>query len=137
MEKKFIDFALHMELSDLIFDHHMKSYMTLNMVIIGIQFIGLIFSVITRLLFNLKFSTYMCVVNLVLCVIVVINNLIHEHTWKKAKKRAETIYKGIEYLCTDDLESEEGQLKYHHFMKALVPNGYHAKHMANSNKNDV
>ena len=132
IEKKFLNFALYTELSDLIFEHHMKSYMNLNIIIISIQFIALFISLFTQIFWNLSFSKYLMVVNIVLCVIVVINNMIHNLTWKKAKERAEKIYAGIDYLCA---ESEtEAELKYHKFMKLLVPTGCHGKHIANSSK---
>lgn len=132
--KTFSRFALQMEISDMIFNQHMKSYMTLNICIITLQFILLFTSLALDIFFDLHFSKIICAVNIFLCIVVVLNNAIHNYTWKKAKKRAETIYKGIEYLCCDDLESEEGQRLYSRFMTALVPTGYHAKHMADSNK---
>lgn len=132
IEKKFLNFALYTELSDLIFEHHMKSYMGLNIIIISIQFIALFISIFTQIFWDLSFSKYLMVVNIVLCAIVVINNILHNLTWKKAKERAEKIYAGIDYLCS---ESEtESELKYRRFMQLLVPTGYHGKHMANSSK---
>lgn len=132
--KTFTEFALKMELSDLIFEHHMKSYMTLNLCIITLQFILLFLGLSLDIFFDLHFSKIVCVVNVVLCIVVISNNIIHNITWKKARRRADKINKGIDYLCCNDLNSDEGQLLYHRFMAALVPTGCHAKHMKDSNK---
>ena len=135
MEKQFVEFSLQMEISDMIFNQHMKSYMPLNLAIITLQFIMLFVALALDIFFDLHASRAVCLTNIILCIVVIINNLIHQHTWKKARRRAKTIYKGISYLCCDDLNSEHGQELYNRYMAALVPTGYHAKHMKDSNKN--
>ena len=77
-----------MEMSDIIFEQHMKSYMTLNIVIIVVQFILLFMALILEAIFNTQYIIrLMAGINISLCALVACNNYIHNKTWEKAKER--------------------------------------------------
>ena len=81
-------FIIHMEMSDIIFEQHMKSYMTLNIVIIVVQFILLFMALILEAIFNTQYIIrLMAGINISLCALVACNNYIHNKTWEKAKER--------------------------------------------------
>ena len=122
------------ELSDLIFNQHMKSYMPLNIIMLSMQTIILVTTTIVDAFTELHLSRYGCVINLVLCLVVIANNVIHSYTWKKSKERAELINTGIDILENTN-ESEELEEKFIEVAKTICPSLYFNK--ANSNKNKV
>ena len=122
------------ELYDLIFNPHMKSYMPLNIIMLSIQTVILITTTIIDVFTELHLSGYGCVINLTLCLMIVANNMIHSHTWKKAKERAKLIDTGIDILENIN-ESEELEEKFIEVAKTICPSLYFNK--ANSHKNKV
>ena len=100
-------------LSDLIFEHHMVSMNRINMVVIGTQFVLVCMNLICLLL-GIHISTITAAINIVLLLVVCVNNLVHNYTWKQAKERAELIDKLILYLCLNDRKEiiQELEQKY-------------------------
>lgn len=88
-------------LSDLIFEHHMVSMNRINMVVIGTQFIFVFINLIC-LMFGIHISTISAAINIVLLLVVCVNNLVHNYTWKQAKERANLIDKLVLYLSLND-----------------------------------
>lgn len=86
MDKSFLAFETKFRVSDIIFKQHMSGQFNLNTVIITMQLLFLIISVILGL-FGIRIANIVCVVNLVLCSVVLFNNYINERAWKKAKDR--------------------------------------------------
>ena len=121
------------ELSDLIFNQHMKSYMPLNIIMLSMQTIILVTTTIVDAFTELHLSRYGCVINLVLCLVVIANNVIHSYTWKKSKERAELIYSGINILENKE-ESIELQKEFINVAKTICPSLYFSE---DSNKNQV
>ena len=134
VHRKLLKMMMQTELSDLIFNQHMKSYMPLNIIMLSIQTIILITTTIVDVFTEFHFSRYGCVINLTLCLIIIANNMIHSHTWKKAKERAKLIDTGIDILENIN-ESEELEEKFIEVAKTICPSLYFNK--ADSNKNKV
>lgn len=134
IDRKLLKMMMQTELSDLIFNQHMKSYMPLNIIMLSIQTVILITTTIIDVFTELHLSRYGCAINLTLCLIVIANNMIHSHTWKKAKERAELINTGIDILENTN-ESEELEEKFIEVAKAICPSLYFNK--ADSNKSKV
>lgn len=134
VDRRLLKLLMKTELSDLIFNQHMKSYMPLNMFIISIQLIMMLLAIIIDVNTDLHFSRYSCVINLVLCLVVIANNIIHSYTWKKSKERAELINIGIDILENKN-ESEETEEKFIEVAKTICPSLYFNKE--NSNKKEV
>ena len=134
IDRKLSKMMIQTELSDLIFNQHMKSYMPLNIIMLSIQTVILITTTIIDVFTELHLSGYGCVINLTLCLMIVANNMIHSHTWKKAKERAKLIDTGIDILENIN-ESEELEEKFIEVAKTICPSLYFNK--ANSNKNKV
>ena len=88
-------------LSDLIFEHHMVSMNRINMVVIGTQFIFVFINLIC-LMFGIHISRISAAINIVLLLVVCVNNLVHNYTWKQAKERANLIDKLVLYLSLND-----------------------------------
>ena len=88
-------------LSDLIFEHHMVSMNRINMVVIGTQFIFVFINRIC-LMVGIHIITISAAVNIVLLLVVCVNNLVHNYTWKQAKERANLIDKLVLYLSLND-----------------------------------
>ena len=110
IDRKLLKMLMQTELSDLIFNQHMKSYMPLYIIILSTQTVILITTTIIDVLTGLHLSRYGCAINLTLCLMVIANNIIHSHTWKKAKERAKLIDTGIDILENIN-ESEEIEKK--------------------------
>lgn len=134
IDRKLLKMMMQAELSDLIFNQHMKSYMPLNIIMLSTQTIILITTTIIDVFTGLHLSRYGCAINLTLCLMVIANNMIHSHTWKKAKERAKLIDTGIDILENIN-ESEELEEKFIEVAKTICPSLYFNK--ANSNKNKV
>ena len=92
---------LSSNLSDLIFEHHMVSMNRINMVVIGTQFIFVFINLIC-LMFDIHISRISAAINIVLLLVVCVNNLVHNYTWKQAKERANLIDKLVLYLSLND-----------------------------------
>ena len=134
LDRKLLKIMMQTELSDIIFNQHMKSYMPLNIIMLSTQTIILITTVIIDIFTELHLSRYGCVINLTLCLMVIANNMIHSYTWKKAKERAKLIDAGINILENTN-ESKELEEKFIEVTKTICPSLYVNK--ANSNKNKV
>ena len=134
IDRKLLKIMMQTELSDIIFNQHMKSYMPLNIIMLSTQTIILITTVIIDIFTELHLSRYGCVINLTLCLMVIANNMIHSYTWKKAKERAKLIDAGINILENTN-ESKELEEKFIEVTKTICPSLYVNK--ANSNKNKV
>lgn len=133
VDRKLLKMMMQTELSDLIFNQHMKSYMPLNIIMLSMQIIILVTTTIVDAFTELHLSRYGCVINLVLCLVVIANNVIHSYTWKKSKERAELIYSGINILENKE-ESIELQKEFINVAKTICPSLYFSE---DSNKNQV
>ena len=134
VDRRLLKVLMKTELSDLIFNQHMKSYMPLNIFIISMQLIMMLLAIIIDINTDLHFSRYSCVVNLVLCLVVIANNIIHSYTWKKSKERAELINTGIDILENKN-ESEEDEEEFIEVAKTICPTLYF--NSVDSHKNRV
>ena len=108
-----LTFILHMQMSDMIFEQHMKSYMTLNIVIISIQFILLVIALILEAIFKTQYIVrLMAGINISLCALVACNNYVHNKTWEKAKDTLEEeIVPILNAIKEFDKENEDGEEK--------------------------
>lgn len=132
IDRKLLKMMMQTELSDIIFNQHMKSYMPLNIIMLSTQTVILITTIIIDIFTELHLSRYGCAINLTLCLMVIANNMIHSYTWKKAKERAKLIDAGINILENTN-ESKELEEKFIEVAKTICPSLYFNK--ANSNKN--
>lgn len=122
IDKTFLKYSIYSQLSDIIYKQHIKSYMPLNIVILGLQTLFLIISVLITIFTDLNWSKYMCVCNLVLLLIVVVNNYIHTKTWQKSKDRLKDVQLAIDAICEKD--PEKAKLDYDRYFKAICPSAY-------------
>lgn len=89
MDRDEVKFILQMEISDIIFRQHQKTYMPLNIVIITIQTILIIIGLILQIIFRDISSVIayaQMITCLILCFIVVINNKISTKAWRRAQQ---------------------------------------------------
>lgn len=93
------NFWLKMYMSDIIFNQHLKSENSLNIVFVGIQLLTISITLILRIFFE-NISLILNIIQLIivnLCLIlVVVNNYIHNKTWETAKKRLNEIFESEE-----------------------------------------
>ena len=134
VDRRLLKVLMKTELSDLIFNQHMKSYMPLNIIMLSMQTIILVTTTIVDAFTELHLSRYGCVINLTLCLIIIANNMIHSHTWKKAKERAKLIDTSIDILENTN-ESEELEEKFIEVAKTICPTLYF--NSVDSHKNRV
>ena len=110
-DRKFLKSTIGFEINDVIFKQHLTSQNTLNFFIISFQFliciVGLVISAVTS--FNI--SKYTAVVNVVLCIVVVANNLINSKAWNVARKRQDKII--AMYDIVDDERLTDEDVHYH------------------------
>lgn len=93
------NFWLKMYMSDIIFNQHFNSKISLNALLIGIQFLTIIITLILRIFFE-NISLILNIIQLIivhLCLIlVVVNDYILNKTWKTAKERLNEIFESEE-----------------------------------------
>lgn len=93
------NYWLKMYMSDIIFNQHLKSGNSLNIVFVGIQLLTISITLILRFFFE-NISLILNIIQLIivnLCLIlVVVNNYIHNKTWGTAKKRLNEIFESEE-----------------------------------------
>lgn len=93
------NFWLKMYMSDIIFNQHLKSENSLNIVFVGIQLLTISITLILRFFFE-NISLILNIIQLIivnLCLIlVVVNSYIHNKTWETAKKRLNEIFESEE-----------------------------------------
>ncbi len=95
-----IDFIINMigyELSDTIFQQHIHSCQNVNLVVILLQFIFVIIGLIISI-FNTRIPLTISAITSTLLLVVVLNNYIHNKTWKIAKRRNDSIMRLIRQL---------------------------------------
>ena len=110
-------FKTKIELSDTIFEQHQLGCYRLNMIIITIQFIMFIIGVIGSI-FGLHISNTTCCISIILLGLVMINNIIHNKAWNKAKSRLNQVELLLDLLKTkvETKTINELEMKYNlHF----------------------
>lgn len=95
---EYLKFMMQSELSDIIFEQHMKTYMPFNIFIIAVQLALVITSVIVQIVTNIRVAFVIAMINLGLCIFVVVNNAIHSKQWAVAKKRLHSLDIGFDIL---------------------------------------
>lgn len=92
-----ISMMIDMELSDTIFEQHMDSCQKLNLVIIFMQWICVVVNCIL-LFFRVHIGIAVSIITTLLLIVVLVNNHIHNKTWKQAKERNKCIQELIKLL---------------------------------------
>ena len=90
-----ISMMIDMELSDTIFEQHMDSCQKLNLVIIFMQWICVVVNCIL-LFFRVHIGIAVSIITTLLLIVVLVNNHIHNKTWKQAKERNKCIQELID-----------------------------------------
>lgn len=89
------NFWLKMYMSDIIFNQHLKSENSLNIVFVGIQLLTISITLILRIFFE-NISLILNIIQLIivnLCLIlVVVNSYIHNKTWETSKEKLNEIF---------------------------------------------
>lgn len=95
---------LKIEISDVIFKQHIQHQNYLNICLCSMQIIILILNAILDLVFDKNVSVICCVCEIVLAIIISVNILIGEHTWKNAKiavRKIDTMIDELHYWGDD------------------------------------
>lgn len=85
-DMKDILFSARLEISDIIFEEHQIGCYWTDAILIGIQLLLVIIGFICNF-FGLHISTITCSMTIIILAIVLLNNVIHDYSWRKAKKR--------------------------------------------------
>jgi len=103
----FLKTTLKIEISDMIFNHHMKSQNIINIVLICSQLVAMVIGIITTLC-GVSISKYTAVYNLAVCLVVMLNIFVHNKTWNKAKSvQHDKIDKMIDVIMSNDTYAEK------------------------------
>ena len=106
-EKDLLKTKLEIAISDMIFNQHMNSQTFMNIILISTQFIALSASIISTIC-GVNIGKYTAIYSLVICILVVLNNYVHESAWKKAKEAQKNkIDKMIDIMFSDDTDMEK------------------------------
>lgn len=79
-------FSARLEISDIIFEEHQIGCYWTDAVLIGIQLLFVLIGLICGI-FGLHISTITCCITIIILAVVLLNNVIHDYSWRKAKKR--------------------------------------------------
>ena len=86
MDKNLIRFLIQTRISDIIFNQHMKSKFGMTVILIRVQFASFIACILFKAFTNYNTSVLMLTINLLMLLLVVLNNFVHDRAWEKAKK---------------------------------------------------
>lgn len=106
-DRDFYSTMLKVEISDTIFKHHMNSQNIINIVLIFTQMIAMVVSIVATVR-GVNISKYTAVYNLTVCMVVMLNIMVHNRTWKQAKDAQHNkIDKLIDIILLDKDKNEK------------------------------
>lgn len=110
-DEKFLKSLLDVDMRDMIFQHHMHSQNWLNIFVISFQLVSWVVGVFASIITHSPMvSKYSASINVVLLIIVVMNNYIHNTTWKEAKDKYDKIVNMNDIINDEGLTSEDKHL---------------------------
>lgn len=106
-DNDFFKTSLEVEISDVIFKHHMQSQNIINIILISTQWIAMIIGIVVKV-YGFNISKYTAVYSLSICILIMINIFVHEKTWKNAKETQHNkIDKMLDIIISDATDTEK------------------------------
>lgn len=112
-DEEVLKLIIQTSLSDIIYRQHTDSYMTMNGFLIAFELIIVIASVLVSIFTELTIAPITGFINILLLIVVIINNKIHNKTWKIARNRSAELLADIDiYHMTAKINTLEALKQY-------------------------